>query len=188
MAGASDDLFVLLSFDIGQSSNLKGIEKLGANVISACVTEGLEGASKTLRSTIKRNMRNHPTANLEKMTSAVTYRMLSKDTALVSVDDPQAAFYEFGTGIVGKSSGIQNQFASEVGWVHDSKSHGTKGWYAPSDRFDPQSYKKLVSKEKGIYHTMGMPAHNFFYNGVESIRRYDTVIKAIRKAMRNRLK
>lgn len=181
-------LFPFLEIHIGKNTSIKKLEKMNIKEVKSCVTEGVTRASKTLVNSIRKNMRNHPTGNLAKMSGSVQFQMLNENSSIISVVDEQAAFYEFGTGMVGKNSSVSNPMASELGWVYDIHNHSSKGWYAPRDRFDTQVYKKLVSKEKGIYHTAGMPPHNFFYDAILKFERTDSLKRAIKKALRDRLK
>lgn len=83
---------------------------------------------------------------------AAAFRQYVEDSeGILRNEAPYAAFVEFGTGIMGKTS--PHEFAGELGWVYDVNNHGEAGWVYQDD-------------QGNYWRTKGMAAHRYMYNAL----------------------
>lgn len=182
-----EEFFFDVEIDMAHVQNIDNFEKLSQDDIDDAVGEGLTKASYKVFDIISEEMEKLELGKLVNELSIYT----SEQGYEVRIDDPQATFVEFGTGIVGKGemgfmgnpAGKPHPEAKKQSWVYDINKHGKKGWYAPMDNFDPTPYK-TNRRGKPYGWTRGLPARPFFYNAVQRIKRTGIITRTIRKELR----
>lgn len=108
----------------------------------------------------------------ENMSTGMNKKILSISRTLAEAllynDNPEVAFQEFGTGVVGRDN--PNPNASLVGWVYDDREEGW--WYPVEDENDiPEGQPKRNFGGTWYAWTKGQVAQNVFYDTIEQLKR-----------------
>lgn len=90
-------------------------------------------------------------------------------SAKIINDEPEALFYEMGTGVVGADHPAVNEYIQRFGWVYDHHGHGGDGWWYPTTPDDPNPYKWTDPDGQLRAWTQGLSAMNGFYNAFKLI-------------------
>ncbi len=185
-----EEFFFDVEIDMNHIQDIDNFEKLSQKDVDKAVSKGLGEALTKVFDVIREEMEN---LKLGTLTNELSIN-LTEDGYEVRIDDPQATFVEFGTGMVGKGeisfmgnpAGTPHPDAQSQNWIYDINKHGKKGWYAPMDNFDPTPYK-VNRKGKDYGWTRGIPSKPFFYNAVKRIKRTGLITRIIRKELRKLL-
>ena len=93
-------------------------------------------------------------------------KMKTRVTGGIHDDSKIAPFFEFGTGVKGKENPHIDEWLIQYGWIYDTNSHGTRGWFYPTTAEDPNPYKRTYNGQLYAW-TMGIPAQKIYYQALE---------------------
>lgn len=179
-----DEFFATVTIDMDHISDIEGFGKLSNKDVQTAFKRGLKRSADGVRDVLEDEMDKYEVGKLKESLVVGVY----SDEYEVRVDDDQAMFVEFGTGITGKGGNprfpaTKHPEAAKFNWVYDHKGHGLRGWIAPLDKFDPIKYKyKIPNKNFGW--TQGLPSRPFFHSSVNRIQRTGLITRRIRKELR----
>jgi len=176
---AEDYIMENMLVDMNKISDISGLEKVMKHDIKKAINRGMDMAVTKVETSVIRSMADYGVSELIGAIRVTPYL----DGWEVVIDDPQADFVEYGTGVKGSKSPHPN--APERGWRYDIYGHGEKGWIAPRDQFDPDPDKIPLSNGSGKWFwTKGKAAKPFFHKAIYNIRRSGAISRAIRAELR----